>query len=614
MLGPASPGARRPGRVRPALAGRRAAFRVDRPAPDAAPGVLLLPDRHRARFPLLAALLLLGGLHRRAPVHRQPAAPRDHGRRRSGGPRPTRRFPRVAVGRGRAGRPPPTSRGSRPERRRPGPRGSSGRAFSSTATTSGSPSRRSKARTVRLLRPERTRLAVAAAARRSHRLRVGRRVGDLAPGGLEHHDRRTSRSRPACSVGKEAAPTGDEAVTARRRRRRPPGTGLWSGEWVHAFYLETALNAVGREGRDGQERRGAHGGRPRRSIVVGQLFAQGVDEIGGVFRIAFFVIARDRCSSSTLVALADRLRPRRLDRPQRQPPDARHRRRSPAATSPCASSSKSRDQIGDLARSFDGMAASIERLLSGHGAQGAARERDRDRPHDPAQAAAAARGRACEGVSVLAHFEPVAEIGGDYYDYLPMPDGRLAFALGDVSGHGLPTGLLVAMAKAGLSTLVEAGHDGRRALRAAERAHPPLDGPAPLHDARASSPTTPATRAGDADQRRAARSVPGLGRRPRGALAARPSRSASSPARRSRPARALLRGRRPARLLHATASSRRSTRRTRPSASSASRPCCAPAPPRAPRPCATRSSPPSRPTPATAPADDDRTLLILTLD
>ena len=29
------------------------------------------------------------------------------------------------------------------------------------------------------------------------------------------------------------------------------------------------------------------------------------------------------------------------------------------------------------------------------------------------------------GVGVLAHFAPVAEIGGDYYDYLTMPDGRL---------------------------------------------------------------------------------------------------------------------------------------------------------------------------------------------
>ncbi len=64
------------------------------------------------------------------------------------------------------------------------------------------------------------------------------------------------------------------------------------------------------------------------------------------------------------------------------------------------------------------------------------------------------------GFSVHALFEPVAEIGGDYYDYMEMPDGRTAIALGDVSGHGLPTGLLVAMAKAALATLLEAGHSG----------------------------------------------------------------------------------------------------------------------------------------------------------
>ena len=45
-----------------------------------------------------------------------------------------------------------------------------------------------------------------------------------------------------------------------------------------------------------------------------------------------------------------------------------------------------------------------------------------------------------------------------------MPDGRTAVALGDVSGHGLPTGLLVAMAKAALVTLLEANHSGAELL------------------------------------------------------------------------------------------------------------------------------------------------------
>jgi sigma-B regulation protein RsbU (phosphoserine phosphatase) len=119
--------------------------------------------------------------------------------------------------------------------------------------------------------------------------------------------------------------------------------------------------------------------------------------------------------------------------------------------------SKSRDQIGDLARSFDGMAESIQRLLLDTArkerleAEIAMARTIQHKLLPPTEAK-------LPGFSVLVYFEPVAEIGGDYYDFLPMPDGRTAVALGDVSGHGLPTGLLVAMAKAALSTLLEAGH------------------------------------------------------------------------------------------------------------------------------------------------------------
>jgi serine phosphatase RsbU (regulator of sigma subunit) len=120
---------------------------------------------------------------------------------------------------------------------------------------------------------------------------------------------------------------------------------------------------------------------------------------------------------------------------------------------------KSKDQIGDLARSFDGMADSIQRLLLDtarkerlEGEIAVART-IQQKLLPPAAAELA-------GVKVLAHVQSVAEIGGDYYDYLPTPDGRVAIAIGDVSGHGLPTGLLVAMAKAALVTLIDTGLAG----------------------------------------------------------------------------------------------------------------------------------------------------------
>jgi serine phosphatase RsbU (regulator of sigma subunit) len=39
------------------------------------------------------------------------------------------------------------------------------------------------------------------------------------------------------------------------------------------------------------------------------------------------------------------------------------------------------------------------------------------------------------------------EVGGDVYDYIALPDGRLAVVLGDVTGHGIDAAADMAMAK-----------------------------------------------------------------------------------------------------------------------------------------------------------------------
>ncbi len=45
------------------------------------------------------------------------------------------------------------------------------------------------------------------------------------------------------------------------------------------------------------------------------------------------------------------------------------------------------------------------------------------------------------------------EIGGDYYDYLPLPDGRLGLVIADVSGKGVGAALLMAAFQASLRSL-----------------------------------------------------------------------------------------------------------------------------------------------------------------
>ncbi|MFZ2960707.1 MAG: SpoIIE family protein phosphatase, partial [Candidatus Ozemobacteraceae bacterium] len=48
-----------------------------------------------------------------------------------------------------------------------------------------------------------------------------------------------------------------------------------------------------------------------------------------------------------------------------------------------------------------------------------------------------------------------AKLGGDYCDFIPMPDGRTLMVIGDVTGHGVGPALLMAMVKAEIFQLIE---------------------------------------------------------------------------------------------------------------------------------------------------------------
>lgn len=49
-------------------------------------------------------------------------------------------------------------------------------------------------------------------------------------------------------------------------------------------------------------------------------------------------------------------------------------------------------------------------------------------------------------------------IGGDFFDYFDLPEGRLGFALGDVAGKGPPAALLAAMVQGIFTSHVDDGH------------------------------------------------------------------------------------------------------------------------------------------------------------
>jgi serine phosphatase RsbU (regulator of sigma subunit) len=58
------------------------------------------------------------------------------------------------------------------------------------------------------------------------------------------------------------------------------------------------------------------------------------------------------------------------------------------------------------------------------------------------------------GWSIRTHYQPARVVGGDLYDVISLRDGRLALAIGDVSGEGVPAALLMATTRAVLRSIV----------------------------------------------------------------------------------------------------------------------------------------------------------------
>jgi sigma-B regulation protein RsbU (phosphoserine phosphatase) len=64
---------------------------------------------------------------------------------------------------------------------------------------------------------------------------------------------------------------------------------------------------------------------------------------------------------------------------------------------------------------------------------------------------------------------PCQEVGGDWYDYIPLQDGRLALVLADVSGKGMAAALLMASTRSILRLFAERGLPPGEVLRQVNR-------------------------------------------------------------------------------------------------------------------------------------------------
>jgi predicted ester cyclase len=60
-----------------------------------------------------------------------------------------------------------------------------------------------------------------------------------------------------------------------------------------------------------------------------------------------------------------------------------------------------------------------------------------------------------DGWRIATYYEPAREVGGDFYDFLELEDGRLGLVVGDATGHGMPAALVMATTRGMLRAVVQ---------------------------------------------------------------------------------------------------------------------------------------------------------------
>jgi sigma-B regulation protein RsbU (phosphoserine phosphatase) len=129
---------------------------------------------------------------------------------------------------------------------------------------------------------------------------------------------------------------------------------------------------------------------------------------------------------------------------------------------------KTEDQLGELAASFNSMTASIEDLLR-QSEEKRRLEEELRIAHEIQMSLLPQGPLVMEGLSVTALCVPAREVGGDYYDFLPLGDTRVGVLIADVSGKGTSAALYMAELKGLVLSLSEIHTSPRALLIAANR-------------------------------------------------------------------------------------------------------------------------------------------------
>jgi sigma-B regulation protein RsbU (phosphoserine phosphatase) len=126
------------------------------------------------------------------------------------------------------------------------------------------------------------------------------------------------------------------------------------------------------------------------------------------------------------------------------------------------------DQLGELANSFNQMTGSIEDLLR-QAAEKKRLEEEMRLAREIQMSLLPPGPLLIPGIAVSAMCVPAREVGGDYYDILPLPDGRYGVLIADVSGKGMSAALYMAELKGLILSLSQIHRSPRELLVAANR-------------------------------------------------------------------------------------------------------------------------------------------------
>jgi sigma-B regulation protein RsbU (phosphoserine phosphatase) len=129
---------------------------------------------------------------------------------------------------------------------------------------------------------------------------------------------------------------------------------------------------------------------------------------------------------------------------------------------------RARDQLGELAESFNLMTHEVTTLL-GEMAEKGRLEQEMFAAREIQQKLLPTGPLRVTGLAVTAFCEPAREVAGDYYDFMPITDSMLGMLIADVAGKGLAAGLYMAQLKVIVQSLSRLHHEPREFLCAVNK-------------------------------------------------------------------------------------------------------------------------------------------------